>query len=91
MVLLNTVGASHGIVFLLVMTSLSNEKDRIDIVSKERFLLQVICPFLLASLCCCIFCLYARRELMVWAIFAPKFLFDAGSLILIDVILLLFV
>lgn len=31
------------------------------------------------------FVMYARRHLMVWALFAPKFVFDGVSLILTDV------
>ena len=96
MVMYNTFGASHGIVaFLFSSSHLSHSSTQQLLVwknsnyDKERFLMRVICPFLLASLCSCIFCLYARRELMVWAIFAPKFLFEMAGLILVDLVLLI--
>ena len=43
-----------------------------------------LAPAAAAALCSSVFCLYARRELMVWAIFAPKFIFEAVGLVLAD-------
>jgi hypothetical protein len=46
----------------------------------SRFLLILLAPPSVSALCTCIFCFLARRELMVWAIFAPKFCFEAVGL-----------
>lgn len=45
--------------------------------------LALTLPQTLALLCTCIFCYIARRHLMVWAIFAPKFVFDALTTIVV--------
>jgi Type I phosphodiesterase / nucleotide pyrophosphatase len=44
-------------------------------------LLSLILPNSIALLCISIFCMIARRHLMVWAIFAPKFVFDSLHLL----------
>jgi predicted AlkP superfamily pyrophosphatase or phosphodiesterase len=45
--------------------------------SNFRALAILLTPATVGALCTCIFCFITRRELMVWAIFAPKFCFEA--------------
>lgn len=51
---------------------------------RVRALVLSTLVFSMSALCTCIFCFIVRRELMVWAIFAPKFCFEAVGLLLAD-------
>lgn len=54
-----------------------------------RSVLVVIAYFALNAVVSTIFVALQRRHLMVWAIFAPKFIFDALTLLVLELLLLL--
>lgn len=69
--------------------SLLAQAEAPELAEKQMSAVRAVLCFLfvwsLNSTASTAFVMYARRHLMVWALFAPKFVFDGVSLLLTDV------
>eukprot|EP01130_Rhizamoeba_saxonica_P008080 TRINITY_DN3265_c0_g2_i1.p1 TRINITY_DN3265_c0_g2~~TRINITY_DN3265_c0_g2_i1.p1 ORF type:complete len:891 (+),score=110.64 TRINITY_DN3265_c0_g2_i1:3-2675(+) len=88
LMILNTFASM--IIFVILLPFVDNRKN---INGNTGYNNNVLLSFLLlvcvSTMSTMLFTYFARRHLMVWRIFAPKYMFDAAILLVVDIVIIL--